>query len=202
MFATGGRVKTHSGGWRVRIRIAGVAAWMIFILLALHAPFGSCSSSADSVRTDGDMSRDLIDPCLGSHWQLKVNPEHPGWPARLVLVGADAGSGSSSAGRSEAARHTLDRISPFADEGLQHFETLTLPMAIRAGESLIVEQDSPVLHAEFQAIALASASVGQGMRVRLSGGATAPLSIKGKVISVIATGAGRARWAFEEEVKP
>jgi len=192
----------HSGGWQVRIRIMAVTAWMIFILQTLSAPFGSCSSPADSVHTDGERSRDLIDPCLGSHWQLRVNPEHPGWPATLVLVSANAGSGSGSAGRSEVERHTLDRISPFAGEGLKHFENLTLPLAIRAGESLIVEQDSPVLHAEFQAIALASARVGQGTRVRLSGGAMAPLSINGKVISVIATEAGHARWAFEEEVKP
>jgi hypothetical protein len=196
------RGSANPGGCRVRIRLAAPLAWTILILQAFHASPGDCSAPVVSARTHDEMSRELIDPCLGSHWQLHIDPEHPAWPGRLVLVNASAGRKASSAGRTELGGYGFDPIKTHPGAVANLFPTLALQEAVHAGDRLVVEQDSPVLHAEFRAVALESARVGEEMRVRLTAGSTVPLSIQGRIVHVIATGSGRARWTFEEAVKP
>ncbi len=176
MVEKSGRTRTDSGGRQAQICAAAIPAWTMVILLALQAPPGACSTPAVFERAPVEASRELVDPCLGSHWQLQLDPEHPERPGRLVRVGASEGAGD--------------------------FTNLTQPVAIRSGEQVIVEQDSPSLRAKFQAIAIEPANAGALLRVRLSLGAKAPTGIQGRIVRVIATGAGRARWVFEEEVKP
>jgi hypothetical protein len=167
---------------------------IVFALLATCAPMASCLRFRTANPQDDEVSREIVDPCLGSRWQLHVDSSHPGWPGRLVLLDSAAGHSGDAAGQSAYRSYAMaDGIHRAGASG-NDFPNLTLPLAIRVGEQITVEQDSEVLHARFQAIALESARVGQGMRVRLSAGTTVPLSMKGTVISVIATGMGRAKW--------
>jgi hypothetical protein len=176
--------------------------YMFTCMLTLYCPFGKCARSDVSVRADSEVYREFIDPCLGSRWQLQIDPAHPDRPGRLILISSGDVRQSARGDESASEMFRLDETVNPSWESRSHIPNLTLPVAIRAGEHLIVEQDSRILRARFQAIALESARVGQRMRVRLSAGATMPVSMTGAVISVIATGAGRAMWLSEEEVKP
>jgi hypothetical protein len=177
----------------------------MFVALVWNVPFALCSGPVDSLQGPGSAGHELVDPCLGSHWKIQTNADHPGWPGRLVLVDAGAGPGDQrliSAAAIKSPRIKAVRVSPPTGDGPQFYPNLAPPLAVRAGDRLIVTQDSEALHAEFHAMALESARIGDSIRVRLSVGSAAPLSISGKVVSVIATGAGQARWTIEEEIKP
>jgi len=133
---------------------------------------------AASVSAHGEIRREIADPCLRSRWLLIVDPAHPGWPGRLVLKASSQG---------------------FRDDGARP-ATATGPLAIRAGDQVSVDQSSPILRAQFQAVALQSATVGEVLKVRLMAGRKMPLSAQGAVISVIAAGVKRARWLVTEGV--
>jgi hypothetical protein len=117
--------------------------------------------------------REVTDPCLRQHWQWIVDARHPGWPARLVLIGGR--DGPADAGRAPA-------------------------VVIRSGDRLTVDQNSGALTARFQAIALESAAPGELLQVRLTLAGDQPYGVNsaaitpGPVIRVIATGRGEARW--------
>jgi hypothetical protein len=175
---------------------------IVLFTLMLHSSLGNCASSDVSVHSGGQVYREFVDPCLGSHWQLQIDPAHRDRPGRLVLM--DSSDGRQSVGASEDAseRHKLDEAGNPSQASQNDTSSSSSPLAIRAGEHLIVDQDSQVLRARFQAIALESAQIGQRMRVRLSATTTLPQSLKGAVISVVATGTGQARWLFNEGTKP
>jgi hypothetical protein len=65
---------------------------------------------------------------------------------------------------------------------------------IRAGDRLIVEQDTAVIEARLEAIALGAAAVGSSLNVRLR--------IGGKLLRVVAQAPGRAVIPPEQEVRP
>ncbi len=77
-----------------------------------------------------------------------------------------------------------------------------LPRVIRAGDTVTVDQQTPLLRARFQAVALESAAVGQRMHVRLGDGTHSARALDGAVIAVIATAAGQTQWLAGEGVKP
>jgi hypothetical protein len=198
------RAREHPGGQWAQSRAVALVGCVMFITLVWQVPFALCSSPVDSLREAGEAEREFVDPCLGSHWKIQTNAEHPGWPGRLVLMDAGAVRGGQRGNSASAVsvEDKVGRVSSSSREVPRFSPNLALPLAVRTGDRLIVEQDSAVLHAEFQAVALESARAGDRLRVRLSAGSTAPLSIAGKVVSVLVTGAGQARWTFEEEVKP
>ena len=173
------------------------------VSLACGAPMGSCMRPDVSARIESDVIRGgeviqvLIDPCLGTHWELIADPAHPDWPRRLVLLDPDvpgkirrgeqvgevpSGSleGTFKGNRPQESRNGLPNLVP--------------EMAIRAGDRVAVDQETEFLRAQFQAVALESAGVGQRLRVRLDGGRSSQTGSDGSVITVISTGAGRAKW--------
>ncbi|WP_263352133.1 hypothetical protein [Acidicapsa acidisoli] len=201
---TSARASEHPVGQWAISRTSALAGCLMLVAPVWHVPFALCSSPVDPLRAPGEAGREFVDPCLGSHWRIQSNAEHPGWPGRLVLVNAGAGPdrGGNSAAATGSAGNGSNQVSLPAGNGSQFSPNITRPLAVRAGDRLIVEQDSAVLHAEIEAVALESARTGDSVRVRLSAGSTTPHGIAGKVVSVIATGAGQARWTIEEEVKP
>jgi hypothetical protein len=136
----------------------------------------------------------MVDPNLGVHWQLVPDLTHPGGPARWVQVGQGE------------PMPAIRPSSPAHASGAGFFKRAWDPshvsqskVVIRNGETVVIEQESAIIHARFLAVALACATAGQRIPVilaRIKGfepGATA------SVIHVMATGNGRARWAPEQE---
>ena len=127
--------------------------------------------------------RDIVDPCLGTRWQLVADARHPERPGQLIR--ADSGviraSGPSPSG-STLSPAPLPPAPPAA-----------LPV-IRAGDRITVSQQTPILRARFQAVALESGAAGQTFRVRLLGGAQALTGNQGAVVNVRAIQAGEAVW--------
>jgi hypothetical protein len=149
-------------------------------------------------RVRGEVRREITDPCLGQHWQLVVDSGHPGWPARMVLLNQNGKQlvnrvrkGSSHAGPAGLEQAGLEQAGSVSD---------MQSMVIRAGDRVTVDQDSDVLRARFEAVALESAGRGEMLRVRLIvaanrlQGLNSKLTAPGPVIAVVATGIGLARW--------
>jgi hypothetical protein len=150
--------------------------------------------------------RQITDPCLGLHWRLVVDPAHPGWPGRMILLdqnakdtrAKDMGGHASSAGSPAASN----------DRSGGPENTPAAGLVIRAGDPVMVEQDSGVLHARFQSFALESAATGQPLRVRLIVNsdprlrANSALTSRGPVISAVAMGTGRAAWPANSSIRP
>jgi hypothetical protein len=119
--------------------------------------------------------REIDDPHSGARWLLLRNPDHPAGPGRLVLAGHAAKPDEESRA-----------IPPGETE-----ETAQRPV-IRAGDRLIVEENTPVIDARLEAVALGPATSGSTFEARLK--------IGGKVARVVALAPGRA--AFQTEARP
>jgi hypothetical protein len=65
---------------------------------------------------------------------------------------------------------------------------------IRAGDRLVVEQDTPRIQAWLEGVSLGPAAIGSSLNVRLA--------IDGKVLCTVALAAGRVALKPEMEVKP
>lgn len=121
--------------------------------------------------------REIDDPHTGDRWLLVRAIRNPGGPGRLVLAG---------------------RLTQVATEGLQRpldgrrpqWPAIFSPI-IHAGERVILEQNSPLVRASLEAIALESAALGTSLNVRLA--------IGGKIVRACAVGRGRAALADRKE---
>lgn len=122
--------------------------------------------------------REIDDPHTGDRWLLVRDIRNQGAPGRLVLAG---------------------RLDQVATEGLQRrlrdgrrpqLPAMPVPI-IHAGERVILEQKSPLVHASLEAIALESAALGTSLNVRLA--------IGGKIVRACAVGRGRAALADRKE---
>jgi hypothetical protein len=119
--------------------------------------------------------REIDDPHLGSRWLLYRDPSHPGGPGRLVCAASVA---------PDRARTSVS----VADPG-------TMPRAIiRAGDRVVLEENTPIVDARLQAIALNPALAGAPLQVRLE--------IGGKVLVAIAIARGRVALAPQPEIRP
>lgn len=134
-------------------------------------------------RTQAPSQRDIVDPCVGTRWQLVADSQHPERPGRLVPVYSG-----------------VLRASNPIPAGLVRLPTPSPPAmpAIHAGDRIAVSQQTPVLRARFQAVALESAAFGQTFRVRLLGGAQTLTGNQGTVVDVRAIRAGEAVWLSVE----
>jgi hypothetical protein len=165
-------------------------------------------------REAGLIRGETTDPCLGQRWRLEEDPAHPAGPWRLVLI--------EGVGRRAEAREAIEliperiragdppkawiaggdsaAISPGSRIEGRPQATRPLPAPrtgsdIHAGDRIVVEQRTAILEAQFEAVALDSASAGDRLRVRLSSERNSPGSLSGRVIEVVVTGRGRASWA-------
>lgn len=202
-----------------RICSSSLAAWLLPILVV--SPFANSAWAADRLvfrvsstqsagqpagevgRNRGAVLRDIFDPCLGFHWQLRVNPLDPDGPRRMVLLNPGNAHPHQETGvvpRAVLRPASLPGASFSAPSmraeahNSEGEESAPLPpvMVIRTGDRITLEQDSEFVHARFEAVALEPAVAGQRLRVRLSSFIAPDLSAP--VISVLALGAGSARW--------
>ncbi len=125
----------------------------------------------------GAVVREIDDPQNGNRWLLLRDPGNPGGPGRLVLA----------AGQSAEPRQA--KVGGAKPDGLKSFAP-----AIRAGEKLIVEENTAVVDVRLEAVALEPAVAGAAFRVRLQVG--------GKVVRAVAQGPGRAALAPDWGVRP
>ena len=129
--------------------------------------------------TQAAFQREIVDPCLGTRWQLVADAQHPERPGHLVLVDSRAlrSSGTTPAGSPPSTPAS----------------TTQLPV-IRAGDRIAVLQQTPILRGRFQAVALESAATGQTLRVRLLGNSDTLTGNLGTIVDVRALRAGEAAW--------
>jgi len=122
----------------------------------------------------GEIVREIDDPNSGARWLLERNAGHPGGPGLLLLV--------------EAGRNP-----PRRDQAVEPAQVELRPV-IRAGERLIVEENTPVVEARLEAVALGPAVLGSVFEARLK--------IGGRVVRAVALGPGRAELQPQTEARP
>jgi hypothetical protein len=117
-----------------------------------------------------EIVREIDDPHTGGRWLLARDPVHPGGPGRLVLAGG--------------VRITVPRPgAPIVEPPHP---------VIHAGDRLVVEENTTVVEARLEAVALGPAAIGSPLDVRLK--------IGGTVVRAVALAPGRA--AFLAEARP
>jgi len=139
----------------------------------------SSESASPQGSTNGEVVREIDDPNSGARWILSRDASHPGGPGRMVLVGglrSEAGSGTRKQEPGDALSLTV------------------LKPVIRTGDRLILEENSAVVEARLEAVALGPAAVGSPLKVRLT--------IGGKVVRALALGPGRVTFQPGIEVEP
>ncbi len=124
----------------------------------------------------GRLVRVIEDPNLGDHWLLCRSLDHPGGPGRLLQVAAN-----------RVARMNKLAGSARAVEAVA-FNDAAMP-AIRAGDWVVVEENSAVAQARLGAVALESATIGSAFHARME--------IGGRVLRVVAVGSGRAVFLLQ-----
>lgn len=132
----------------------------------VNATVQSSPVSERTTSVGGRILREIRDPLSGMCWLLMRDEAHPGGPGRLVQA---------------------EETSPF-----ESFPTASVPV-LRAGDRLIVEEETPVVAVRLEAVALGPAAVGGELDVRLK--------IGGKVLRVVALGPGRAQLQAEREAQ-
>jgi hypothetical protein len=161
-----------------RITILACAA-LTFNALPAHAqtvqPTDSARrvmlSSSDSTplprSNAGEMLREIDDPNNGDRWLLVRDASHPAGPGLLLLV--------------SSTRAVTTHSTPTAE---------TPAPIIRIGDRVIVEENTALVNARLEGVAMAPASAGLAFSVRLS--------IGGQVMRAVAIAPGRA--ALEHEM--
>ena len=169
-------------GIQTGIRI-GLAALMAVPLSGQSADAPSAArrmavsaSVSAAARSAGEVVREIDDPYTGSRWLLVRNLRDPAGPGLLVLA-APSGNPFRSSERHEDARAlTAPAAAPPAFRPV-----------IRAGDRLVVEQNTARIEARLEAVALGPAGAGQSFAARLEAG--------GKVVRAVAIAPGRANLA-------
>jgi flagellar basal body P-ring formation chaperone FlgA len=162
----------------VAIRLAALVFCVhsILIFAQTNAP------TANGKTTDSAAPRALKDPSMiGSCWQLERNPEHPERPGRWLR---------------EPMRESCDSIHDqrtSAGSQASQVRTHARPV-IRSGDQLTLEENSKLIEARLQAVALESAVQGGILAVRLR--------TTGNVVRAVALAPGRAEFANESGAKP
>jgi len=140
--------------------------------LCLAAGIAGCGIAAEAtgfqavaLGSGASVERVIEDPHSGRRWVLAKDPEHRGGPGTLVE----------------------QRVG----EGLKPGGTPKANLVIRAGDRVLVEENTRVARGLFDATALSTARLGASFRVRLRVG--------GRVVWATATGPGRAALAGRDE---
>jgi hypothetical protein len=120
------------------------------------------SSGPASPASGGNIVREIDDPHNGDRWLLERDPGHPGGPGRLLLV-------------SVLRKEPLNANQAQAEASAP---------VIRSGDRVLVEENTPVVEARLEAVALAPAQPGSVFNVRLTVG--------GRVVRAVAVSPGRA----------
>jgi len=114
----------------------------------------------------GDVVREIDDPSNGDRWLLVPNSRHPAGPGLLLL-----------ASTVKLLRHQTAAVADLA-----------VPV-VRTGDRVVVEENTPIVEARLEAVAMSPAMAGAPFNARLS--------IGGRVIRAVASGPGRAIFLQE-----
>jgi hypothetical protein len=131
------------------------------------------SSEPRSGRTSYQVVREIDDRPTHKRWLLERDRNRPAGPGRMVLLGLAAATGEEQ-----------EQI--LGSQPVSAIATPPVPV-IRAGDRLVIEEDTPVVEARLAAIALGPAAAGSVLNVRLE--------IGGKVVRALAVGPGQAVFA-------
>lgn len=155
----------------------------------------------------GGVYRVIDDPHNGDRWLLLHNSTYPGGPGRLVLAEGRVRTGTrgsvetASSGQQAGAPGQPIQGQPMRAQQIAAQQIPEKPVeVIRPGDRLVVEEESAVVSARLEAIALAKAEAGAPLQARLVLG--------GKVVRVMALGPGRAALTAQQgngspaEVRP
>jgi hypothetical protein len=130
----------------------------------------------------GEVIREIDDPHNGDHWLLMRDLVHPAGPGRLVRI-SGIGLQTRNSGPGGVQPKTALAVE----------QTKFLPV-IHTGDVLIVEENTALVEARLEAVALSPAVSGLAFNVRLK--------IGGNVVRAVALGPGRAAFAPESEARP
>jgi hypothetical protein len=153
------------------------AAARVFLALGMGTTLVvTCTSSPEATAQEKtSLVREIDDTSVGLRWRLLKNSDHPAAPGRLMPVSAIV---------------TQSRARHFEPNG----SAARRALVIRAGDPIIVEEDSSVVRLRLEAVAMIPAVTGAVFQARLRTGMA--------VVSVIAMGPGRARLALSFERQP
>lgn len=144
---------------------------------AAQAPLVNCKVS----RTVPTVIREIDDPHTGMRWVLLRNPVYPAGPAHVALVETGKSENQMGGARSPDVQRIPASEAP-------------RPLIVHRGDRLIVEENTATIEARLEAIAMGAAARGDEIQARLK--------IGGKLVNVVALGAGRAALAPVIEVWP
>jgi hypothetical protein len=129
--------------------------------------------AVSAAEMDAEVVREFDDPATGLRWLLERDPARPGGPGLLVAVSGRS-SGKATEGQPRQRRPAvLSSVRP----------------VIRASDQLVVIENTPVVEARLEAVAMGPAVAGQKFEARLK--------IGGKVVDAVALGPGRALLVAE-----
>jgi hypothetical protein len=132
----------------------------------------------ESTARAGELLREIDDPNNGDRWLLTSDESHPGGPGMLTLV---ATARINPAINPDVLRHSTQAA----------LQAATPAPIIRTGDPVIVEENTPVVEARLEAVAMGPAMAGAPFNVRLT--------IGGRVVRAVAMTPGRA--VFQEETQ-
>ncbi len=175
------RTGSRKTGTREACRLAfalmlAAAAWA-----RSEAHAAQAAHSAAEAGTSRCALREMDDPRTGGRWLLVRDATHPGGPGRMVLTGPQPAAGQGPAKQSGVSIQPAP-IMPGSGSILA-----PLPLVVHGGDALAVEERTAVVYVRLEAVAMEPAAEGSSLWARLKVG--------GKVVQVIALGAGRARLA-------
>jgi len=157
-------------------------AWIAVGLCSM--PCGRSARAADNPRSD-TVVREIDDLSTGNRWLLVRNSEHTGGPGRMVLVAGPGMAGLEVNGSGPGGPGTDGRNLALEAVSVPKRQAIPdLRPVIRGGDRLVVEQNTPVIVAWLDGIALGPAATGGRLKVRLTA--------TGGVVQAVALGAGRA----------
>ena len=144
-------------------------------LAVLVVPGCAAASGADrkSIGTEEQAVRAIEDRSLRECWMLLRNSRQPGAPGWFV---AKRGMGCEA---QTPGKTTAD---------------LRLPTVVHGGDRIIVEQNTPKIHAEFDAVALMPAASGEVFEARLKA--------NGHIVRAVAQAPGQATLAGLPQERP
>lgn len=175
--------RTLAGAW--------VLAGLWLMAAATPPPIWSQTDSAPSSSIPGPVIRVIDDAATGDRWLLVLDAIDPGGPGRMVRV---PNGGVVQSGREAAAgagRASARIVAEGAAKPVPGVETRPV---IRAGDAVIVVEQTAVVEARLEATALEPAVAGAVFCARLK--------IGGRVVRVVALAAGKAELGPEPKALP
>lgn len=157
--------------------LLGCVAACVPALPAQDAGLTVVTAAAPGV--DPNIVREIDDPATGDRWLLVRDSSHPGSPARMLLV---AGPAHTQAAGSESDLHVAVPA-PAALKPILH-----------GGDPVVVEENTPLVEARLEGVALQPAVAGAEINVRLK--------ISGTVVRAVVLAPGRVEMRRMEGGRP